>query len=309
MIFYSPDYNASEHDFDTVRKADLVASKIRRHFGEAVEFATPTSATAEQLTSVHSANYVGAVATGAPRSLAESQGFPWDQQLFKAAASSTGGVVDAALHALHSGDHAGSLSSGLHHARFESGAGFCTFNGLALAALELSRRWARTLILDFDAHCGGGTAELISGSLLSELPDLSVYQIDVSVVPFDYYEDTPNAELHMAGADDYLDVINRVLTDARIGSFDAVLYNAGMDPHEQAGGIRGIDTDMLAERERMVWDFLDSNAIPTTFVLAGGYEGFDFTLEDVADLHMLTVDEYVLTASPSLADEEMAGLS
>jgi acetoin utilization deacetylase AcuC-like enzyme len=230
--------------------------------------------------------------------LAESQGFPWDQQLFKAAASSTGGVVDAAIHALRTGDHAGSLSSGLHHARFESGAGFCTFNGLALAASELSRQWARTLILDFDAHCGGGTAELIGGSLLG-----SVYQIDVSVVPFDYYKDTPNAELHMAGADDYLDVIKRVLTDARIGEFDAVLYNAGMDPHEQAGGIRGIDTDMLAERERMVWEFLDSNAIPTTFVLAGGYEGLDFTLEDVADLHMLTVDEYVLTG---FSHEEMA---
>jgi acetoin utilization deacetylase AcuC-like enzyme len=298
MIFYSPDYNASEHDFDTVRKADLVASKIRQNFDGFVEFATPTSATAEQLTAVHSPNYIGAVATGAPKSLAESQGFPWDQQLFKAAASSTGGVVDAAIHALRTGDHAGSLSSGLHHARFESGAGFCTFNGLALAASELSRQWARTLILDFDAHCGGGTAELIGGSLLG-----SVYQIDVSVVPFDYYKDTPNAELHMAGADDYLDVIKRVLTDARIGEFDAVLYNAGMDPHEQAGGIRGIDTDMLAERERMVWEFLDSNAIPTTFVLAGGYEGLDFTLEDVADLHMLTVDEYVLTG---FSHEEMA---
>lgn len=290
MIFYSPDYNASEHDFDTVRKADLVAGKIRQGFGQLVELEAPTSATAEQLTAVHSANYIGAVATGAPKSLAESQGFPWDQQLFKAAASSTGGVVDAALHALHSGHHSGSLSSGLHHARFEHGAGFCTFNGLALAALEVARRGGRTLILDLDAHCGGGTAELISGSLLGW-----VRQLDVSVVPFDSYTNTANAELHLAEADDYLPVIEMALSGVDTDGVDLVLYNAGMDPHEQAGGIRGIDTDMLAERERMVWQWAEANALPTAFVLAGGYEGLDFTLGDVADLHMLTVDEYVLT--------------
>ena len=45
----------------------------------------------------------------------------------------------------------------------------------------------------------------------------------------------------------------------------------------------------------MVWQWAEANGLPTAFVLAGGYEGFDFTLEDVADLHMLTVDEYVLT--------------
>jgi acetoin utilization deacetylase AcuC-like enzyme len=98
----------------------------------------------------------------------------------------------------------------------------------------------------------------------------------------------------LAEADDYLAVIEGVLSSADTDGVDLVLYNAGMDPHEQAGGIRGIDTDMLAERERMVWQWAEANDLPIAFVLAGGYEGFDFTLEDVADLHMLTVDEYVL---------------
>jgi hypothetical protein len=42
------------------------------------------------------------------------------------------------------------------------GAGFCTFNGLALAALAaLDLGAKRVLVLDLDAHCGGGTHELL----------------------------------------------------------------------------------------------------------------------------------------------------
>ena len=71
--------------------------------------------------------------------------------------SSNGGAVAAGLAALEHGV-AGSLSSGLHHARREKGAGFCTFNGLVIAAREALTAGARSvLILDFDAHCGGGT--------------------------------------------------------------------------------------------------------------------------------------------------------
>lgn len=71
--------------------------------------------------------------------------------------ATNGGVVAAAISALEHGT-AGSLSSGLHHARRETGEGFCTFNGLAIAAREALSAGARSvLILDLDAHFGGGT--------------------------------------------------------------------------------------------------------------------------------------------------------
>src|SRR5260370_35742530 len=76
--------------------------------------------------------------------------------------SANGGAVAAGLAALEQGV-AGSLSSGLHHARHARGAGFCTFNGLVIAAREaLAAGAASVLILDLDAHCGGGTASLIA---------------------------------------------------------------------------------------------------------------------------------------------------
>ena len=121
----------------------------------------PALLTTEQLEAIHSREYVHAVRTGEPRHLAESSGFPWDPAVWDAVRASNGGAVAAALHALATGSHAGSLSSGLHHARRDSGAGFRTFNGLALAArAALDAGARRLLILDLDAHVGDGTLDI-----------------------------------------------------------------------------------------------------------------------------------------------------
>src|SRR6185369_4139490 len=109
---------------------------------------------------------------------AESQGFSWDPGLWRMVLASNGGVVAAARAALQDGV-AGSLSSGLHHARHERGAGFCTFNGLALAArAALDAGAGSVLILDLDAHCGGGTTSLIER-------EPRIWQSDVSVSGLD----------------------------------------------------------------------------------------------------------------------------
>jgi acetoin utilization deacetylase AcuC-like enzyme len=54
-----------------------------------------------------------------------------------------------------------------------------------------------------------------------------------------------------------------------------VLYNAGMDPHQDCpvGGLAGIDELLLAQRERMVFEWCRRRDLPVAFVLAGGYIG------------------------------------
>src|SRR5262249_61243678 len=90
------------------------------------------------------------------------QGFKWDKKLWEMVCSSNGGVIATAIEALRTRRVSGSLSSGLHHARRARGAGFCTFNGLVLAARAALDAGAHTvLILDLAAHCAGGTHELI----------------------------------------------------------------------------------------------------------------------------------------------------
>ena len=83
----------------------------------------PRSVTQAELERIHDLEYVQAVLTGVPYDLASSQGLGWDEGLARAVSSSSGGVRDAALQAMSCGGIAGSLSSGLHHARRAEGDG------------------------------------------------------------------------------------------------------------------------------------------------------------------------------------------
>ena len=181
---------------------------------------------------------------------------------------------------------AGSLSSGFHHAAYGSGDGFCTFNGLVIAAHAALSAGARSvLILDLDAHCGGGTASLIAN-------EPRIRQVDVAVDRHDRYSETDQARLAMVNnSADYLPTIQRLL-DALDGDvFDLCLYNAGMDPHTRCsiGGLAGINEWILAERERLVFAWCQGRGLPIAFVLAGGYIGQRLDQRGLVELHRLTL--------------------
>ncbi len=48
-----------------------------------------------------------------------------------------------------------------HHAHQQTGSGFCIFNNVAIAAKYLSKQGYKTAIIDWDAHHGDGTQELV----------------------------------------------------------------------------------------------------------------------------------------------------
>ena len=293
QVFFSPAYGATQVAFDTTRKAAAVAASLHDDPVPGVTIVAPTPMTRAELVTVHRADYVDAVLTGSPETLANSNEIGgWDAGFASAVLASNGGVRDAALEALRTGGVAGSLSSGLHHAYADHGSGYCTFNGLVLAAqAALADGATRILILDLDAHCGGGTASLIDGLD-------GVEQIDVSVDPFDTYDtfdSRRDVRLSMADGSDYLEVIGRALEGVvEPLTIDLVLYNAGMDPHHGAGGVAGIDDAVLAARERMVFDWAATCSLPVAWVLAGGYT--DGTEDAVLDmpalvgLHRMTVE-------------------
>ena len=288
-LFFSDDYVASADAFDTTRKAGWIAEALRDSPVPGVELVEPTPLTRDQLLEVHSREYVDAVQTGNDP-LASSSGLAWDEDTWQRVCASNGGVVAAVDAALRDGV-AGSLSSGLHHARHDHGAGFCTFNGLVLgarAALDAGAR--RVLVVDFDAHCGGGTASLLSDGM---------EQVDVSTSSFDAYEPIVGTRLQVVDGqpvascgDRYLDACRDALDAVEGGGIDLCIYNAGMDPHEDCdiGGAAGIDEEILRQRERMVFEWCASRGIPVAFVLAGGYPGARMSESDLVDLHLLTVE-------------------
>ena len=147
------------------------------------------------------------------------------------------------------------------------------------------------LILDLDAHCGGGTA-----SLIAEEP--RIWQVDVSVCDVDRYASGERARLRIVrDSDEYLGAVERALEDVRrVGPrFGLCLYNAGMDPFEgcDIGGLAGITSGILAARERLVFDWCREQALPIAFVLAGGYLGHRLDQDDLVALHRLTLSAAV----------------
>ena len=288
-IFYDEAYVCAAHSFDTTRKARWVYEGQQEDPNPSIEFQSPPPLTAKEVESVHDPAYVKAIETGEPRSLAESQGFAWDAGLWKMALAVNGGMVSAAKAAMQSGHESGSLSSGFHHARRETGKGFCTFNGLVLAAkAALGDGAERVLILDLDAHCGGGTHSLIKD-------DPRIWHVDVSVNAFDRYDSTERSTLSIVNAaNDYLPTIDRELKRLlrTAPRFDLCLYNAGMDPHERCaiGGLPGIMMATLAKREMIVYEWCIVNRVPVAFALAGGYVGPDLTQEELVMLHRLTIE-------------------
>jgi acetoin utilization deacetylase AcuC-like enzyme len=286
-LFYSESYILASHAFDTTRKAQWIAESLRSQPIAGVGLVEPMPVTEAQLYLIHDQAYVRAVKSGDPRWLAESQGFRWDPQLWPMVCATTGGVIEAARVAVREGI-AGSLSSGLHHARRETGDGFCTFNGLALAALDALDRGAQSvLILDLDAHCGGGTHSLVGH-------DPRIQQVDVAVSSYDYYKPASHNRLDVVrDASQYLSVVQQLLTELEhAGQFDLCLYNAGMDPHEGCaiGGLPGITATLLHQRERQVFQWLRLHAKAVAFVLAGGYVSTALTQSALVALHRLTVE-------------------
>jgi acetoin utilization deacetylase AcuC-like enzyme len=295
-VFYRPEYALAAHSFETTRKARWVHdSLIASGFG-GLQITVPEPVGDVALGAIHDRAYINAVRTGQPRALAESQGFRWDPGLWSTVVASNGGLVAAALAARESGV-AGSLSSGLHHARRARGNGYCTFNGLALAARAALAFGARNvLILDLDAHCGGGTSELLG-------THPNVWIVDVAVHAFDRYTPLPRHTLDVVlAARQYLPVLKARLEGlaSRAPAFDLCIYNAGMDPHQGCpiGGLPGIDGAVLQDREAIVFEWCRGRGIPIAFSLAGGYIGPGLSQAGLTDLHRLTLAAAAHAARP-----------
>lgn len=196
--------------------------------GEAgpVHLFKPEPATSEELRTIHSAEYVDSVLDGTVGCLEFG---PWSPEGVASVLASTGGMRDAVKEALRV-ERSGSLSSGLHHAQRAHGNAYCTFNGLALAALEGLKHVDTVGILDLDAHFGGGTADILGENDRVALADVSVNQFD-RWVPID--EDR-HFIAFVEKPHEYLNAVRRSFVV--LEGTDLLIYDAGMDAHEHAGG-------------------------------------------------------------------------
>ena len=235
-------------------------------------FATPQPVKATTLALAHDRAYVDAVLDLAvPPAVTREIGLPVDAGIVARACASAGGTLLAARLALAHG-LAGSAAGGSHHARRESGAGFCVFNDVAVAARTLQHEGAirRALVVDLDVHQGDGTADCLGRS--ADLFTLSIHaekNYPVRKIAGDVDLGLPD------GLDDegYLAALTGCLPELldRLDP-DLVFYNAGVDPHrdDRLGRLALTDAGLSA-RDRFVVAAARGRGIPLVTVIGGGY--------------------------------------
>ena len=279
--FYHPGFAApiGEHIMP-MRKFAMVAEGLRAMAG--VRISEPTPATQEELRLVHAEEYVQAVQTGVPRALAESQKFPWRSELFASVCLTNGACIAAARQALKDGV-AAAVASGFHHAHADHGEGFCTFNGLVVAAEVLKARGEvrNVAILDLDLHYGNGTASL--AATRPHLLALSIYGSDYQANVA--YRDVTERH-HQDGANHVSVTLPAGCTGGQLNEIldenlpvlikdrrpDLLLYQAGADPlNEDPYSPLALTHADLLERDQRVFQFARHHLIPVAWVLAGGY--------------------------------------
>jgi acetoin utilization deacetylase AcuC-like enzyme len=186
----------------------------------------------------------------------------------------TGAMIAAGRAALETGCACAPVS-GFHHAQYDLAGGYCTFNGLMVAAEVLLQAGAieRVLILDCDMHYGDGT-----DAILERLGR----ELTITNATFGRWFHQPRQ------ASAYLKRLRE--TVACFDEFDLVLYQAGADVHidDPLGGV--LSTDRMIERDRIVFEAASNSETPIAWNLAGGYQE---PLAKVVDLHVNTMRECV----------------
>ena len=136
---------------------------LLRDLGEALEWHEAEPMPRDWIEAVHDPEYVAQVVEArVPPENARRIGFPVTEAVAARAVVVPGGTYLAARLAMRLG-FAANTAGGSHHALADTGAGYCVFNDLAIAAHRLAAEGERVLIVDCDVHQGDGTAALMAG--------------------------------------------------------------------------------------------------------------------------------------------------
>ena len=250
-------------------KNGLIRDLLRAE-GARIAWHEPEPMPTRWLEQAHDPDYVAEVLDArVPAAKTRRIGFPVTPEVGARAAAVPGGTYLAALLAIEHG-FAANTAGGSHHALHDTGAGYCVFNDLAVAAIRLveERTVERVLIVDVDVHQGDGTAALTAGR-----PGIATYSIHAEKnFPARKARSTVDVPLADAIGDEaYLETLAATLAplvaDLRP---QLVLYQGGVDPYEgDRLGRLALSLEGLARRERLVASMLAG--VPIACTVGGGY--------------------------------------
>lgn len=287
-IVHHPDYvgPARPGSAHAMNKYGLVRERLDAS-GAAIAWIDPEPMPRDWIAAVHDPDYVDEVQSArVPREKERRIGFPVDARAARRAFRVPGGTWRAAREAMAHGFAANS-AGGSHHALHDTGAGFCVFNDLAVAANRLVAEGsvARVLVVDCDVHQGDGTAVLTAGR-----PGIATYSIHADKnFPVRKARSTRDVGLpDGVGDDEYLSMLAHTL-EPMIAEFrpGLLLVQAGVDPF--AGdrlGRLSLSREGLVARDEYLGGLARRLGLPLASTLGGGY-GADTA--EVADRHATSI--------------------
>jgi acetoin utilization deacetylase AcuC-like enzyme len=202
------------------------------------------------------------------------------------------------------------LGGGMHHARYDSGAGFCLVNDIVIAArkIQAEGRAGLVWVIDLDAHKGDGTAELIRFAReRGELADpadsdtegrpciltLSIHMAKgwpldseslaaakesrAPLVPsdIDIGVDSGEEAAYLPKLVSGIAGLERLSAAAGRGKPDLVIVVDGADPYEHDGLPSSqplkLTLEQCLDRDNYVYRYLTGKNIPSAWIQAGGY--------------------------------------
>ena len=243
----------------------LIKNKIVNKFYE------PSACSFETLSYAHSKKYILDILNKTlSKQGVKKIGFPLVDSVVQRSLVATGGTVLASKLAIKYGISC-NTAGGSHHANYNSGAGYCVFNDVAVASHYLLNRGLanKILIVDLDVHQGNGNSDIFKENknvFTFSMHSKTNYPAKKSISDLD-------VELENNLEDqNYIKTLKYYLSELNKENFDYVFYIAGVDIHfnDRLGKLKISDEGVRLRDELVIENFFYKK-IPICGVLGGGY--------------------------------------
>ncbi len=291
-IVHHPDYVAPlkpGHPFPMSKYGYLREALVARGLLSPGAYPAPAPASAAQIALAHDPGYVGRV-LGQTLDAREIRriGLPGTERVARRARLSSAGTLLAAWLALEHGIACNS-AGGSHHAGPDTGAGYCVFNDVAVAARNLLAQGVAgpMLVIDADVHQGDGTARIFAGD-----PRVFTFSIHAEK-NFPARKAASDLDIGLpdgTGDDDYLQALRHGVAQALAAARPRlVFYNAGVDvwAGDRLGRL-GLSEAGIRARDALVIGAVRAAGVPLVGVAGGGY---DDAPERLAARHAILFEE------------------